>query len=163
MRIKGDIRPLVDGALLHGLPSPPASIPEACCPLAPGGGTPGDATGHRESTPEPPSYAIDCILERWKKDVFLVRWLGDGSSSWVPQSDILDDDLLEAFENNYSGYQDGLEMARAGRHSGRTRYRIYWKGRSSSEAVWSDGKDLSPALLAQLQRCRQKPRKRRRC
>ncbi|ETS76611.1 hypothetical protein PFICI_11998 [Pestalotiopsis fici W106-1] len=113
---------LIDPELLRGAPpTPPTSIPEACSPLVLGGGTPGDVTGHRESTPEPPSYAIDCILERWKKDVFLVRWLEYGSSSWVPRSDILDDDLLEAFENNYSGYQDGVEMARAERHSGRTR------------------------------------------
>jgi hypothetical protein len=144
----------------QGPPTPPISIPEACIPLTPGGATPVGVMQNPESSPEPPSYAIDCILERWKKDMFLVRWLDDGSSSWVLRDDILDEELLKDFEALYMGYQHGVEKVRAGKHGGRTRYRIYWKGRPSSEAIWSDGKDLSPELLESFQPCRPRPKKR---
>lgn len=147
---------------LEAPPTPPASIPDTCSLLAPTEATPVDAADTSGSIPEPPSYAVDRILERWKKDLFLINWSEDGSISWVSRDDILDEELVKDFETTYSGYQHGVEKCRASKHNGRTRYRIYWRGRPDSEAIWADYKDLNPALINSLQSCRQKPSKRRR-
>jgi hypothetical protein len=114
--------------------TPTDSAPEACSLHAADSDASIDATDDTNSSPEPPSYTIDCILEKWKKDFFLTRWL-DGSCLWVLRADILDENLLTDFEAGYLGYHKGVANVRVDKQYGRIRYRIYFEGRPTAEAV----------------------------
>jgi hypothetical protein len=145
----------------EGAPTPPDSVPEPCSPYTTDSDITINVPDDTEGSPEPPNYPVDCILKKWKKNDFLIRWL-DGSCSWVVRADILDEDLLKDFEASYLGYQKGVANVRVDKQHGRTRYRIYFEGRPAAEAVWANGKELSPVLLDSLQICRPRTRIRRR-
>ncbi|KAK6073179.1 DUF3435 domain protein [Seiridium cupressi] len=63
-------------------------------------------------------YSVDCILERWKKNQFLLRWLIGGTTSWVARDDI-NDELVKNFEDEYKGFRKGIKVLhhRKVRHS----------------------------------------------
>ncbi|KAH6881106.1 hypothetical protein B0T10DRAFT_531651 [Thelonectria olida] len=88
-------------------------------------------------------YLIDCLLGRWGKDLFFLRWQ-DGSYGWEPRDNILDDDLIEKFETEYQGFQHGVEVLRTRIRNGKVEYRLHWIGRPTSEDWWVPEKEMSP-------------------
>ncbi|KAI1158975.1 hypothetical protein F5B18DRAFT_656103 [Nemania serpens] len=81
-------------------------------------------------------HAVDCILERWNKNLFLLRWLEDGSYWWVQRKDI-NADLIRSFEEKYTGINLGVDKVLATRkRRGKIEYRIRWLGRPVEEDTW---------------------------
>ncbi|KAI3319585.1 hypothetical protein HD806DRAFT_538937 [Xylariaceae sp. AK1471] len=92
-------------------------------------------------------YVVDCILERWNKNLFLLRWLEDGSSWWVQRKDI-NDDLVQSFEENYTRISLGVDKVLATRkRHGKVEYCIRWVGRLVEEDTWVSEKQMSPELV----------------
>ncbi|KAK7972355.1 hypothetical protein PG988_006489 [Apiospora saccharicola] len=154
---------LIDPALLQeGLQTPIATT-EASSPPTSYDGSAMDVEEHQDGSQDPPSYKIDCILERWKKNTFLIQWEADRSYWWVPRKDILDEEMVREFETSYQGYHRGVEVLGKKRQGGKMRYRLRWTGRPAAEDTWVDEKDLSPELRSLQRPCQPKPRKRRCC
>jgi hypothetical protein len=99
------------------------------------------------------AYSVDCLLGRWGKDLFYLRWL-DGSYGWEPRENILDEDLIRQFEESYQGFKEGVEVLRTRIRNGKVEYRLHWDGRPKSENWWVAEKDLHPELIEEY-----KPRK----
>ncbi|KAI3328240.1 hypothetical protein F4824DRAFT_506790 [Ustulina deusta] len=92
-------------------------------------------------------HAVDCILERWNKNLFLLRWLEDGSCWWVQRKDI-NADLVQSFEENYTGISLGVDKVLATRkRRGKIEYRIRWLGRPVEEDTWVSEKQMSSELV----------------
>ncbi|KAI3331203.1 hypothetical protein F4824DRAFT_504220 [Ustulina deusta] len=92
-------------------------------------------------------HEVDCILERWNKNLFLLRWLEDGSCWWVQRKDI-NADLVQSFEENYTGINLGVDKVLATRkRHGKVEYRIRWVGRPVEEDTWASEKQMSPELV----------------
>ncbi|KAI1181652.1 hypothetical protein F5B17DRAFT_444851 [Nemania serpens] len=92
-------------------------------------------------------HEVDCILERWNKNLFLLRWLEDGSCWWVQRKDI-NADLVQSFEENYTGISLGVDKVLATRkRHGKVEYRIRWLGRPVEEDTWASEKQMSPELV----------------
>ncbi|KAJ3573686.1 hypothetical protein NPX13_g4609 [Xylaria arbuscula] len=92
-------------------------------------------------------HAVDCILERWNKNLFLLRWLEDGSCWWVQRKDI-NTDLVQSFEEDYTGISLGVDKVLATRkRHGKVEYRIRWMGRPVEEDTWVSEKQMSPELV----------------
>ncbi|KAI0198498.1 hypothetical protein F4808DRAFT_452000 [Astrocystis sublimbata] len=92
-------------------------------------------------------HAVDCILERWNKNLFLLRWLEDGSYWWVQRKDI-NADLVRTFEENYTGIHLGVDKVLATRkRRGKIEYRIRWFGYPVEEDTWVSEKQMSPELV----------------
>ncbi|KAK8035693.1 hypothetical protein PG991_001766 [Apiospora marii] len=154
---------LIDPALVQeGLQTPIATT-EASSPPTSYDGSAMDVEEHQDGSQDPPSYKIDCILERWKKNTFLIQWEADRSYWWVPRKDILDEEMVREFETSYQGYHRGVEVLGKKRQGGKMRYRLRWTGRPAAEDTWVDEKDLSPELRSLQRPCQPKPRKRRCC
>ncbi|KAF5529560.1 chromo domain-containing protein, partial [Fusarium mexicanum] len=66
---------------------------------------------YQEDISQEEAYSVDCLLGRWGKDLFYLKWL-DGSYGWEPRENILDDELLRQFEESYRGFKDGVEVLR---------------------------------------------------
>jgi len=91
-------------------------------------------------------YTVDCLLDEWK-NWFYVKW-GDGSCSWQPRGNILDDELIKNVRMNYKGLGPGVEILRTRRAKGKkVEYRVHFKGRPSKEDIWVMEKFLSPELI----------------
>jgi hypothetical protein len=88
----------------------------------------------------------------------LLRWL-DGSYSWEPRENILDDDLVEKFEKEYKGFHSGVEVVRTRRRNGKTEYRLRWTGRPKAEDWWVLEKELSPELIEKHKPSKKKPKR----
>ncbi|KAI0804888.1 hypothetical protein GGR55DRAFT_304735 [Xylaria sp. FL0064] len=107
-------------------------------------------------------HAVDCILERWNKNLFLLRWLEDGSYWWVQRKDI-DADLVRSFEENYTGISLGVDKVLATRKRHRkVEYRIRWVGRPEDEDTWVAEKHMSPKLVEKHKPKKAASRRRRR-
>ncbi|EXA32207.1 hypothetical protein FOVG_16578 [Fusarium oxysporum f. sp. pisi HDV247] len=91
-------------------------------------------------------YLIGCLLGRWGKDLFFLRWQ-DGSYGWEPRHNILDDDLIEKFETEYQGFQHGVEVLCTRIRNGKVEYRLHWIGRPTSEDWWVPEKEMSPEMI----------------
>ncbi|KAK5633491.1 hypothetical protein RRF57_009205 [Xylaria bambusicola] len=92
-------------------------------------------------------HAVDCILERWNKNLFLLRWKEDGSCWWVQRKDI-NADLVQSFEENYTGISLGVDKVLATRkRRGKIEYRMRWFGRPVEEDTWVPEKQMSPELV----------------
>ncbi|EGU76075.1 hypothetical protein FOXB_13413 [Fusarium oxysporum f. sp. conglutinans Fo5176] len=90
-----------------------------------------DDEGNEEET-----YQVECLLGRWGRDLFYLRWL-DGSYSWEPRENILDEELLQEFEKGYRGFKDGVTVLRTRLKNGKVDYRLHWEGRPKSEDWWT--------------------------
>lgn len=106
-------------------------------------------------------HRVDCILERWRKNTFLLRWLDDGSCWWVSRKDI-DGELVKTFEETYRGLKDGVTVLRTRKTKGKTEYRVRWTGRPEGEDTWVPERHLSPDLLAKYRTPGKKLRRRKR-
>jgi hypothetical protein len=81
-------------------------------------------------------HEVDCILKRWSKTLFFLRWSEDGSCWWVYRKDI-NSDLIRNFEDKYTGFELGVEKVLATRkRHGKIEYRIRWLGRPEEEDTW---------------------------
>uniref|UniRef100_A0A4E9EHL3 C2H2-type domain-containing protein n=1 Tax=Gibberella zeae TaxID=5518 RepID=A0A4E9EHL3_GIBZA len=103
---------------------------------------------------EQEAYLVDALLGRWGKRLFYLRW-SDGSYSWEPRENILDDELVSRFEQSYQGFKDGVEVLRTRFKNGKVEYRLHWNGRPKDEDWWVAEKELHPELIEE-----HKPRKR---
>jgi hypothetical protein len=63
-------------------------------------------------------YLVGCLLGRWGKNLFYLRWL-DGTYGWEPRKNILDCDLLRRFEDRYAGFRDGLQVLGTRKRNGK--------------------------------------------
>jgi hypothetical protein len=99
------------------------------------------------------AYLVDSLLGRWGKSLFYLRWL-DGSYSWEPRENILDDELVRRFEESYQGFKDSVEVLRTRSRNGKVEYRLHWEGRPKNEDWWVAEKELHPELIEE-----HKPRK----
>ncbi|XEV04772.1 hypothetical protein FSHL1_010059 [Fusarium sambucinum] len=102
----------------------------------------------QEDISQEEAYSVDCLLGRWGKDLFYLRWL-DGSHGWEPRENILDDDLLRQFEESYRGFKDGVEVLRTRTRNGKTEYRLHWDGRPKCEDWWVTEKEMHPELVVE--------------
>ncbi|CVL08763.1 uncharacterized protein FMAN_06804 [Fusarium mangiferae] len=92
------------------------------------------------------TYSVDCLLGRWGKDLFYLKWL-DGSYGWEPRENILDEELVQDFEESYRGFKDGVEVLRTRIRNGKAEYRLHWDGRPKWEDWWVTEKELHPKLI----------------
>ncbi|KAI6082452.1 hypothetical protein F4821DRAFT_247161 [Hypoxylon rubiginosum] len=106
-----------------------------------------------------PSYAIDCILERWGRDLFLIKWWDDGSYWWVPRENILDEELLQKFEAEFKGFHLGVKVLGTRRRNRKMEYRVRWNGRPAGEDRWVPERQMNPDLVKEYKEC--KPLKKR--
>ncbi|KAK2764804.1 DUF3435 domain protein [Colletotrichum kahawae] len=97
------------------------------------------------------TFTVDRILGRWGRNLFFLRWF-DGTYSWEPRENLLDDDLVETFEKEYEGFENGVQVVKTRVRKGKTEYKIRWDGRPHEEDTWVAEKDMSPNLV-----CRHKP------
>ena len=104
----------------------------------------GEAAG--QCNPADKDYPVDCLLGRWGANSFFVKWL-DGTYTWEPRENILDDELIEAFEESYKGFHLGVEVLRTRIRDGKREYRLRWAGRPRAEDWWVAEKDMSPELV----------------
>ncbi|KAI0388173.1 hypothetical protein F5Y17DRAFT_453928 [Xylariaceae sp. FL0594] len=106
-------------------------------------------------------HEVDCILERWNKNLFLLRWRQDGSCWWVRRRDI-NAELIQNFEKSYTGFDLGVEKVLATRkRHGKTEYRIRWAGRPEDEDTWVREKRMSHELIEKHKPKNAAPRRKR--
>ncbi|KAK1702805.1 uncharacterized protein BDZ83DRAFT_645171 [Colletotrichum acutatum] len=48
------------------------------------------------------TFTVDQIPGRWGRNLSFLRWM-DGTCSWEPRENLLDDNLIETFEEEYEG------------------------------------------------------------
>lgn len=65
------------------------------------------------------AFTVDRILGRWGRNVFFKRWV-DGTYSWEPREDLLDDDPVETFEKEYEGLGNGVQVVKTRFRKGKT-------------------------------------------
>ncbi|KAK2778946.1 DUF3435 domain protein [Colletotrichum kahawae] len=112
------------------------------------------------STKEGDTFSVDRILGRWGRNLFFLRW-DDGTHSWEPRGNILDEQMLESFEENYVGFLEGVDVLGTRMRNRKFEYKIHWAGRPDSENSWLAEKDMSPELLSRNKpSVKQKRRKR---
>jgi hypothetical protein len=92
-------------------------------------------------------YQVECLLARWGKNSFFLRWEVDGSNGWEPRKNILDKKLLRNFESNYLVFDKGVGVldtreTKRGKHQ----YLLHFHGRPKAENSWVDEDLLSPHL-----------------
>ncbi|KAI1326325.1 hypothetical protein F5Y16DRAFT_410969 [Xylariaceae sp. FL0255] len=95
-------------------------------------------------------YEVDRILKRWNKNLFLLRWLEDGSYWWVHRKDI-NADLIQK-----------KVLATRKRH-GKIEYRIRWLGRPEGEDTWVQERQMSPELVEKHKPKKAASKRRKRC
>ncbi|OAQ58009.1 chromo (CHRromatin organization MOdifier) domain-containing protein [Pochonia chlamydosporia 170] len=97
---------------------------------------------------------VDCLLARWRKHIFLVKWYDDSNAiitTWEPRKNILDKRMLADFEAKWEGFNAGVDVLRTRRRGGRRQYLVHWHGRSSKEDTWLNGDLLSPQLIGRIE------------
>lgn len=65
-------------------------------------------------------YGVDCLLDEWK-GWFYVKWL-DGSCSWEPRKNILDDTLIKDVRRDSRGLNSGVEVVCTRRKGAKAEY-----------------------------------------
>jgi len=106
-------------------------------------------------------YTADRLLDEWK-GWFYVLWL-DGSRSWQPRENILDDNLIKDLRAERRGLGSGVEVLRTRRiGGGKAEYRVHFAGRPSKEDEWVAEKHMSTGLIEKHQPSRKMKRGRRR-
>jgi hypothetical protein len=62
-------------------------------------------------------FEVDCLLARWGKNIFLLRW-ADGTYSWEYRRNI-GKQLVCDFEDRYDGFCSGVEVLDKRVHKGK--------------------------------------------
>ncbi|OAQ58267.1 chromo (CHRromatin organization MOdifier) domain-containing protein [Pochonia chlamydosporia 170] len=97
---------------------------------------------------------VDCLLARWRKHIFLVKWYEDDSNAiittWEPRTNILDKTMLADFEAKWRGFNAGVDVLRTRRRGGKWQYLLHWHGRSSKEDTWLNEDLLSSQLMGRI-------------
>ncbi|KAH8891472.1 hypothetical protein GQ53DRAFT_147693 [Thozetella sp. PMI_491] len=92
-----------------------------------------------------PVYPIDCILDKWGRDLFFLRWK-DGSHSWVLRKDLNEDDVAR-FLKSYKGLRHGVDVLDTRRRKGKIEYQVRSKFWAGDDAVaWVPASRISPEL-----------------
>ncbi|KAH7009440.1 uncharacterized protein B0I36DRAFT_437018 [Microdochium trichocladiopsis] len=91
-----------------------------------------------ESGSEDKEYGVECLLEKWGRNTFLVEWEG-GQTSWEKQDDI-NPDLIASLEDVFKSFGCGIEILKVrpfkqGRNCSR-KYRVKWKAPGSGQQSW---------------------------
>ncbi len=73
------------------------------------------------------AYPVDCLLDKWGRDWFFVKWL-DGTCSWEPRENIEDMELIRQLNAVHRGLRDGVEILSVRRVSNAVQYLVHWKG-----------------------------------
>jgi hypothetical protein len=73
-------------------------------------------TADQPSPGQPKDYPVDCLLDKWR-GWFFVKWL-DGSCSWEPRENVLDDILIDDLQERHAGLECGVEVMRTRRNQG---------------------------------------------
>ncbi|KAK0369696.1 DUF3435 domain protein [Colletotrichum abscissum] len=71
----------------------------------------------------------------------------DGTCSWEPRENLLDDNLIETFEEEYAGFEKGVQVLNTRFRKGKTEYQIHWDGRPHEEDTWVAEKYMSLKLV----------------
>ncbi|KAK3935061.1 hypothetical protein QBC46DRAFT_424220 [Diplogelasinospora grovesii] len=106
-------------------------------------------------------YLVDCLLDKWG-GWFFVKWL-DGSRTWEPEENILDDMLIDDFAKRHRGLGCGVEVVRTRRtEGGKAEYRVHFIGRPKEEDEWVAEKHVSRELVEKHKPSKKTKRGRRR-
>ncbi|KAI1157749.1 hypothetical protein F5B18DRAFT_643736 [Nemania serpens] len=107
-------------------------------------------------------HEVDSLLERWNKNLFLLRWKEDRSCWWVQRRDI-NAHLVQSFEENYTGINLGVDKVLTTRkRRGKIEYRIRWLGRPVNEDTWVLEKQMSPEMVKKHKPTKAATRRRKR-
>lgn len=87
-------------------------------------------------------YQVKRLLGRWKRQYFLL-W-ADGSTGWVSKSDILDQSMMDQFDREYRGFDDGIDILDSRVRHRRRQLRVRWHGRPTAEDCWIDKRLIDP-------------------
>lgn len=98
----------------------------------------------------PDIYQVECILARWGKNTFLLKW-SDGTTGWEPRRHVLDRQMIRDFEEGYRGFDKGVDVVGTRTRAGKRQYLVRWHGRPVREESWVDEKKLNPKRLEQYQ------------
>ncbi|QLI66495.1 uncharacterized protein G6M90_00g030600 [Metarhizium brunneum] len=98
----------------------------------------------------PDIYRMDCLLARWRRHTFLVKW-SDATTTWEPRGHIIDKGLLNRFEASWQGFDAGVDVLGARLRAGKLQRLLHWHGRPSKEDTWVRSELLSPQLMRRIQ------------
>ena len=98
----------------------------------------------------PDIYRMDCLLARWRRHTFLVKW-SDATTTWEPRGHIIDKELLDRFEASWQGFDAGVDVLGARLRAGKLQRLLHWHGRPSKEDTWVRSELLSPQLMRRIQ------------
>ncbi|KIE00690.1 hypothetical protein MAJ_03465, partial [Metarhizium majus ARSEF 297] len=97
----------------------------------------------------PDLYRMDCLLARWRRHTFLVKW-SDATTTWEPRKHIIDQGMLNGFEASWRGFDAGVDVLKARQRAGRRQHLLRWHGRPSKEDTWVYDEFLSPQLMERI-------------
>ncbi|KID82003.1 Chromo domain-like protein [Metarhizium guizhouense ARSEF 977] len=98
----------------------------------------------------PDLYRMDCLLARWRRHTFLVKW-ADATTTWEPRKHIIDQGMLNSFEASWRGFDAGVDVLKARQRAGRRQHLLRWHGRPSKEDTWVYDEFLSPQLMERIE------------
>ena len=75
-----------------------------------------------------------------------MKWL-DGSCTWEPKQNILDDELIRDLQTRHQGLDCGVEIVRTRRRGRQVEYRVHFRGRLGEEDEWVLEKYMSRTLI----------------
>jgi hypothetical protein len=91
-----------------------------------------------------------------------VKWL-DGSCSWEPREQVLDDGLIAHVKTRQTGLEYGVEVIQTRRNHGRNvKYRVHFPGHPKEEDEWVAEKHLGRQLIQKHKPSRKAKRGKRR-
>ncbi|KID61767.1 uncharacterized protein G6M90_00g113560 [Metarhizium brunneum] len=98
----------------------------------------------------PDLYRMDCLLARWRRHTFLVKW-ADATTTWEPRKHIIDEGMLNTFEASWRGFDAGVDVLKTRQRAGRRQHLLRWHGRPSKEDTWVYDESLSPQLMERIE------------
>ena len=98
---------------------------------------------------DPDVYEAECLLARWRKHTFLVKW-SDGTTTWEPRMNILDKRMLDGFEAAYEGFDAGVDVLATRTRAGKCQYLLRWHGRPRKEDSWANEGLLNPKRVERI-------------
>ncbi len=90
-------------------------------------------------------YEVESLVDKWH-GWFYVKWI-DGSCTWEPKKNILDNDLIRDLQTRHKGLGCGVEIVRTRRQGRKVEYRVHFRGRPSEEDEWVLERHLSRTLI----------------
>ncbi|RYP03297.1 hypothetical protein DL764_005238 [Monosporascus ibericus] len=95
------------------------------------------------STEDDDCFPAERVLARAESGDFLVLW-SDSTTTWEPRSHFQNQKLLETFEKDYHGYNDGVDVVDTRTAFGVRQYLLHWQGRPADEDSWVPEEMISP-------------------